>query len=100
MLHVLRILCRSLLPLGDGVVLDPFCGSGSTLAACKAVGYDAVGVEIDAIYFAALEANIAALAALYPRFEGDRLNADLDTPQQAPKKVAALQMDLLQAAVK
>ena len=44
--QLMRILARSLLPLGKGTVLDPFCGSGSTIAACKAIGYDSIGVEI------------------------------------------------------
>ncbi|MFA5775887.1 MAG: DNA methyltransferase, partial [Ilumatobacteraceae bacterium] len=34
----LRKLVRAVLPLGHGVVLDPFAGSGSTLAAAEAVG--------------------------------------------------------------
>ena len=47
----LRTLVRGVLPLGQGVVLDPFAGSGSTLAAAEAVGYQSVGVEKDAHYF-------------------------------------------------
>ncbi len=43
----LRQVVRASLPLGDGVVLDPFAGSGSTLAAANAVGYASVGVEAD-----------------------------------------------------
>src|SRR5439155_12526719 len=35
----LRQVVRALLPLGEGVVLDPFAGAGSTLAAAEAVGY-------------------------------------------------------------
>ena len=35
----LRTLVRAVLPLGQGVVLDPFAGAGSTLAAAEAVGY-------------------------------------------------------------
>jgi site-specific DNA-methyltransferase (adenine-specific) len=46
----LRQLVRASLPLGEGIVLDPFAGSGSTLAACNAVGYASVGVEKDPIY--------------------------------------------------
>ena len=47
----LRQLVRSALPLGEGIILDPFAGSGSTLAAAEAVGYDSVGVEKDEFYF-------------------------------------------------
>ena len=47
----LRQVVRAVLPLGEGAVLDPFAGSGSTLAAANAVGYDSVGVEKDRAYF-------------------------------------------------
>jgi DNA modification methylase len=47
----LRQLVRGVLPLGKGIVLDPFAGSGSTLAACQAIGYESVGVERDRKYF-------------------------------------------------
>ena len=43
----LRQVVRASLPLGEGVVLDPFAGSASTLAAANAVGYSSVGVESD-----------------------------------------------------
>lgn len=71
--HLLRILVRSLLPTGQGRILDPFAGSGSTIAACKAVGYESVGIELDDEYFAALRPNIAALSSFYPTFKGQRL---------------------------
>lgn len=48
----LRQIVRAVLPLGQGVVLDPFAGSGSTLAAAEAVGYPSVGVEEDTHFFA------------------------------------------------
>lgn len=47
----LRKVVRGVLPLGSGVVLDPFSGSASTLAAAEAVGYQSVGVERDPAYF-------------------------------------------------
>ena len=47
----LRQLVRGVLPLGEGVVIDPFAGSGSTLAAAEAVGYESVGIERDQRYF-------------------------------------------------
>ncbi len=47
----LRRLVRAVLPLGQGIILDPFAGSGSTLAAANAVGYQSIGLEKDAVYF-------------------------------------------------
>jgi site-specific DNA-methyltransferase (adenine-specific) len=60
----LRQIVRAILPLGEGVVLDPFAGSGSTLAAAQAVGYDGVGVELDPHYVQVARTAVPALAAL------------------------------------
>jgi len=46
----LRQIVRASLPLGVGVIYDPFAGSGSTLAAAEAVGYRAVGTDRDLQY--------------------------------------------------
>jgi DNA modification methylase len=61
---LLRDLARGCLPLGEGTILDPFAGSGSTLAACNAVGYKSVGVEMDQEYFELAERSIPALTKL------------------------------------
>ena len=60
----LRRLAWTSLPLGKGVILDPFCGSGSTLAAAEAMGYDSMGVEREAEYVEMAEKAIPLLAAL------------------------------------
>lgn len=64
----LRQVVRGVLPLGQGIVLDPFCGSGSTLAAAEAVGYRSIGVERDAHYFD-LACNAVPRLARYRRSE-------------------------------
>lgn len=58
----LRQLVRGVLPLGEGIVLDPFAGSGSTLAAANAVGYKSVGIERDDAYLEMAKTAIPLLA--------------------------------------
>jgi DNA modification methylase len=62
----LRQVVRALLPLGEGIVLDPFAGAGSTLAAAEAVGYASIGVEKDARYFEMACKAIPKLARFQP----------------------------------
>lgn len=62
--ELLRQLARGCLPLGKGKILDPFAGSGSTLAACNAIGYESVGVEADRQYYELACRSIPRLAAL------------------------------------
>jgi DNA modification methylase len=61
----LRQIVRGVLPLGKGIVLDPFAGSGSTLAASEAVGYESVGLEKDPKYFSLATRAIPKLAQLH-----------------------------------
>ena len=60
----LRQIVRAVLPLGEGIVLDPFAGSGSTLAAAEAVGYASVGIEQDVHYYGMARDSIPRLAQL------------------------------------
>lgn len=58
----MRKLLHAVLPLGEGVILDPFAGSGSTLAAAARYGYRCAGIEKDPYYF---EMGRAAIPKLY-----------------------------------
>lgn len=60
----LRQIVRAALPLGVGVIYDPFAGSGSTLAAAAALGYRVVGTERDPDYFKMAGSAFPHLTAL------------------------------------
>ncbi len=60
----MRQIVRAALPLGIGIVYDPFTGSSSTLAAAEAVGYLAIGTERDVEYFAMGQNAFPALSKL------------------------------------
>jgi len=60
----LRTIVRAALPMGSGILLDPFAGSGSTLAAANAVGYQSIGIEKDPSYVAMARQAVPALEAL------------------------------------
>jgi site-specific DNA-methyltransferase (adenine-specific) len=60
----MRQIVRASLPLGEGLVLDPFMGAGSTIAAAIAVGYRSVGVELDQTFFEVAVRAIPTLSAL------------------------------------
>lgn len=59
---VLRQLVRAVLPLGTGVICDPFMGSGSTVAAAEALHLQCVGVEKFADYFELATKSIKPLS--------------------------------------
>lgn len=63
----LRQLVRAVLPLGEGIVLDPFAGAGSTLAAAEVIGYRSVGLEKDEHYFQMARQAVPKLIAYRPR---------------------------------
>lgn len=59
----MRQVVRAALPLGKGVVADPFMGSGSTVAAAEAIGYSCIGVERYGDYFDLAVESVPLLAA-------------------------------------
>lgn len=60
----MRQIVRASLPLGMGVVVDPFMGGGSTVAAAVAVGYQSIGIERDPDFFQMAQRAIPHLAQL------------------------------------
>ncbi len=77
----LRQIVYAALPLGEGVLADPFMGSGSTVAAAEAVGVRCIGVERHAEYYEAAEAAIKRLAAL--KVNGEETLASTDPPSDS-----------------
>ncbi len=59
---LMRQVVRASLPLGEGVIADPFMGSGSTVAAAEALGLQCVGIERYQDYFDMACAAIPGLA--------------------------------------
>lgn len=60
----LRELVKSVLPLGSGRILDPFAGSGSTIAAAIHCGLESVGIEKDPHYYEIAREGIPKLSSL------------------------------------
>lgn len=79
---LMRLLVYVSLPLGTGIVLDPFAGSGSTIAAARRLGYAALGVERSREYFDKSRAAVERLSAI--RCEEAFL--DPEATMQAPKQ--------------
>ena len=73
----LRKLVYASLPLGKGILLDPFAGSGSTLAAAEWFHIDSIGIEKDLEFFKIAQDAIPKLARLY---------ADTDRAMFTPQK--------------
>ena len=58
----LRQVVYAALPLGEGIIVDPFMGSGSTVAAAEAMGVCCIGIERYTEYY---EMSRTAIPQLY-----------------------------------
>lgn len=68
----LRQIVRAVLPLGLGIIYDPFAGSGSTLAAAESFGFHSIGTDRDPEYFDLARKAFPKLSALPVRERDDR----------------------------
>lgn len=57
-LKLMEYLIKLVMPPKDGILLDPFAGSGTTILAAKRLGFDAIGIEKDAEYCKIAKARI------------------------------------------
>ena len=65
--HFMRQIVRAVLPLGEGIILDPFMGSGATIAAALACDLEGIGIESNLEYFGLAREAIPRLAELQIR---------------------------------
>lgn len=69
----LRQLVYAALPLGEGIIADPFMGSGSTVAAAEAMKLKCVGIERHINYFDMAKQSVLALSLI------NRVNGKVNT---------------------
>lgn len=81
----MRQIVAAALPLGKGVIVDPFAGSGATLAAAEVMGLRSIGIEINKTYFEMAQKAIPRLATLVNESSGVNSRNAKDN-KSAPKK--------------
>ena len=69
---LMRQLVYAVLPLGEGIIVDPFMGSGSTIAAAESLKLKSLGVENHPDYFDMALKAIPRLEKLTIEFENQR----------------------------
>lgn len=78
-----RLMRKLLTVLPDGLVVDPFAGSGATLQAAKYTGRKAIGIELEEKYCEIAAKRLAQGALdLFPASESvDAVAGDVEPPQ-------------------
>lgn len=90
----MRHIVQASLPLGAGVVLDPFMGGGSTIAAAVSVGYASIGIEKDDAYFQMAKEAIPKLASLRLNGKGMAARFSGNGNRKNGKRMAQRALDL------
>jgi DNA modification methylase len=72
-----------------GIVLDPFCGSGTTLIAAERIGRSGFGIELDPLYCDVILCRLRSVCGL---------QAVLEATGQSFEELAAQQREKLAAA--
>ncbi len=85
----------------NGIVLDPFCGSGTTVIAAERTGRYARGIEIDPAYvdvavrrwqaYTGKNATLAATGQTFEEIEEARTQTSPEVPATDPHRAAAAQ---------
>lgn len=70
--NLMRQLVRAALPFDEGTILDPFMGSGATIAAASHCGIHSIGLESSPEYFSMAKAAVPRLRALTANGNGQK----------------------------
>jgi site-specific DNA-methyltransferase (adenine-specific) len=87
----LRQLVYAALPLGEGIIVDPFMGSGSTVAAAEALGLCCIGVERYSDYYEMAKTAIPRFASLSVHLQ-QTLLTDEDTGEKPSSSLISPQL--------
>jgi site-specific DNA-methyltransferase (adenine-specific) len=85
---LMRQLVYAVLPLGEGIIVDPFMGSGSTLAAAEAMQLRCIGIERYSDYFEASKHAVPSLAALKIPLKHWRSKSTSFSPQKTTAQIS------------
>jgi site-specific DNA-methyltransferase (adenine-specific) len=73
----LRQIVYAALPLGEGIIVDPFMGSGSTIAAAEALNFTSIGIERYLDYYEMSRTAIPQLSSIKVRSEQAQAQIEL-----------------------